>query len=62
MLEGCSPAVVIRVTLYLALFQVALLLVGAVLLVLFKDLPLKLEDAAVFLVAVVVRAPWSGRR
>jgi hypothetical protein len=54
MLEGYSPAGVIRVTLYLAAFQVALLLVGAVLFVLFKDLPLKLEDVVIFLVAVVV--------
>jgi hypothetical protein len=54
MLEGYSPSVVIRVTLYLAAFQVALLIVGAVLFVLFKDLPLKLEDVTIFLVAIVV--------
>ena len=54
MLEGYGPAVVIRVTLYLAAFQGALLVLGAVLFVLFKDLPLKLEDAAIFLVALVV--------
>ncbi len=54
MLEGYSPSRVIRLTLCLAGFQVALLIVGVILLLLFKDLPLRLEDALVFLVAIVV--------
>jgi hypothetical protein len=54
MLEGYSPARVIRLSLYLAVFQVALLIVGVILFLLFKDLPLRLEDALVFLVAIVV--------
>jgi hypothetical protein len=54
MLEGYSPARVIRLTLYLAIFQVALLIVGVILFLLFKDLPLRLETGLVFLVAIVV--------
>jgi len=54
MLEGYSPAAVIRITLYLAAFQAALLAVGVILFLLFKDLPLKLEDVLIFLVAAVV--------
>lgn len=54
MLEGYSPVRVIRLTLYLAVFQVALLIVAVILFLLFKDLPLRLEDALVFLVAIVV--------
>src|SRR5258708_28092657 len=54
MLEGYSPARVIRLTLYLAVFQVALLIVGVVLFVLFNDLSLRIEDGFLFLVAIVV--------
>jgi hypothetical protein len=54
MLEGYSPATVIRITLYLAAFQVALIVVGAILFLLFKDLPLKLEDVLLFVVAAIV--------
>src|SRR5258708_21272401 len=56
MLEGHSPARVIRLTLYLTVFQVALLIVGVILFLLFKDLPLRLEAALVFLLAIVVPA------
>jgi hypothetical protein len=54
MLEGYSPATVIRITLYLAAFQVALIVVGVILFLLFKDLPLKLEDVLLFVVAAIV--------
>ena len=54
MLEGYSPATVIRITLYLAAFQVALILVGVILFLLFRDLPLRLEDVLIFAVAIIV--------
>src|SRR5207302_4461832 len=45
---------VIRITLYLAAFQVALLLIGAGLVFLLSDLPLKLLDVLIFLLAAIV--------
>lgn len=54
LLEGYSPAAVIRVNIYLAAFQVALVLVGVVLFLLFRDLPLRLEDVLIFAVAIIV--------
>jgi hypothetical protein len=54
MLEGYSPATVIRITLYLAAFQLALIVVGVILFLLFKDLPLRLEDVLLILVAAIV--------
>lgn len=54
MLEGYSPAAVIRVTLYLAAFQVLLLVAAAVLFLVFRDLPLKLEALLVLLAAAIL--------
>ncbi len=54
MLEGYSPAVVMRISVYLAVFQALLILAGIALFLLFKDLPLKLEDALLFAVAALV--------
>ena len=54
MLEGHSPATVIRLTLYVAAFQVALLLVAVVLAILFRDWPLKVLDVAFFLLAIII--------
>jgi hypothetical protein len=54
MLEGYSPQSVIRISLYLAIFQVVLLLIGAGLFLLFQDLPLKLEAALVLVAAAIL--------
>lgn len=54
MLEGYNPRTVIRLTVYLAVYQVVLLLIGAVLAVFLRPWPLDVEDALVFLLAVIV--------
>jgi hypothetical protein len=54
MLEGHAPDTVFRIAAYLGAFQLALLLIGAGLFLLLPDLPLKLEDALVFVLAAVV--------
>ncbi len=52
--EGHAPSTVFRIALYLAIFQVTLLLIGAGLFFILPDVPLKIEDALVFLLAAVV--------
>ncbi|MDP9325354.1 MAG: hypothetical protein M3O87_02300 [Candidatus Dormibacteraeota bacterium] len=54
MLEGHAPSTVFRIALYLGVFQLALLLIGAGLFFVLPDLPLKIEDALVFLLAAIV--------
>jgi hypothetical protein len=54
MLEGHSPSTVIRLSLYLALFQVALSILGVGLALLFHELVLKVLDVVVFLAAIVI--------
>lgn len=54
MLDGHAPSTVFRLASYLAVFQLALLLVGAGLFFILPDLPLKIEDALVFLLAAIV--------
>jgi hypothetical protein len=54
MLEGYSPDAVIRISLYLAIFQVVLLVAGVGLFLVFRDLPLKLEAALVLLAAAIL--------
>lgn len=54
MLEGHSPSTVIRVTTYLGAFQLFLLVVGVALVLLLPDIPLKVLDGLVFILAVVV--------
>lgn len=54
MLEGHSPRTVIRLSLYLAGYQLLLLLAGIGLFLLFGDWPLKVLDAVVFLLAVII--------
>src|SRR5258708_7261938 len=51
--EGYSPSREIRLTLYLAVFQVVLLIVGVILFLLFNDLPLRLAAALALLEAIV---------
>jgi hypothetical protein len=54
MLEGYSPPAVIRITLYIAVFQLLLLVVAGVLFLVFRDLPLKLEAVLVLLAAAIL--------
>jgi hypothetical protein len=54
MLEGYSPPAVIRITLYIAVFQVLLLVVAGVLFLVFRDLPLQLEAVLVLLAAAIL--------
>jgi hypothetical protein len=53
MLEGYSPARVIRIGTYVAIYQVALLLLAAGLAFVFRDVPLKVEEVLFFLAAIV---------
>lgn len=54
MLEGHSPATVIRVSAYVGGFQLGLVLVAVLLAFLLPDLPLKLLTGLVFLAAIVI--------
>jgi len=55
MLEGHSPATVIRLCTYLAVYQVVLLLLGVLLDVfLFRDWPLRALDALFFVAAILI--------
>jgi hypothetical protein len=55
MLEGHSPETVIRLTRYLAIYQVALLLVAvATAVFVFPEIPLKILDVAFFLAAIIL--------
>lgn len=54
MLEGYSPATVIRLTLYLAAYQVVLLVVGVALAVVFPDLAVKILTALFFTLAIAI--------
>jgi hypothetical protein len=54
MLEGHNPRTVIRLSVYLAIYQAVLVLIGAGLAVFLRPWPLDVEDALLFLLAVIV--------
>jgi hypothetical protein len=54
MLEGHSPSTVVRLAIYVGIFQMVLLLVGIGLGLLLRPWPLQVEEAVIFLLAIVV--------
>jgi hypothetical protein len=54
MLEGHSPATVMRLVGYVALYQAALLVVGVILFIVFQDWALKALDVVFFAAAILV--------
>lgn len=54
MLEGHNPKTVIRLSIYLAIYQAVLLILGIGLGLLLRPWPLEVEDALLFLLAIIV--------
>ena len=54
MLEGHNPKTVIRLAIYVAIYQVVLLLIALGLALLLRPWPLDVEDALLFLLAIIV--------
>ena len=54
LLEGHNPKTVVRLATYLAIYQVIVLLIGIGLAIILNPWPLKVEDALIFLLGVIV--------
>ena len=54
MLEGHNPRTVVRLSIYLAVYQVVMLLLGVGLAFLLRPWPLQVEDALIFILAIIV--------
>jgi hypothetical protein len=54
MLEGHSPRTIIRLSTYLAVYQLVLLVLMVALAVVYRDLAMKIEDVIFFLAAIIV--------
>ena len=54
MLEGHNPKTVVRLSIYLAIYQVVLLLLAIGLAIVLNPWPLKVEDVLIFLLGIVV--------
>ena len=54
MLEGHNPSTVVRLSIYLAIYQVVMVLLGVGLGLLLNPWPLKVEDGLIFLLLVII--------